>query len=223
MLGGLAQDPVWLYRNALLRALGTSIGIAAVAVAVGLGLGFVLVLLGRGRSPLARYPAVAFIELWRNTPLLVQLMWVHFALPLVTGLAMAPLTSGLVALSCNAGAYFAEILRAGVDAVPRGQWEAARALGLRPVPQWLRVIGPQVLRLVLPAAVNMTVSIFKGTTILSVLQVGEFVQVVTRVSNFTFRHVEVFTVALLAYIVLAALLDGAAGVLERRLRRGLPA
>jgi polar amino acid transport system permease protein len=148
-------------------------------------------------------------------------MWVHFALPFLTGVSTTPVQSGLIGLTLNAAANFAEIIRGGVNAIPREQWEAARAVGLRRPLVWRLVILPQVIRVVLPTLVNMTISIFKGTTIISILSVGELLQVVNRISNYTFKAVEIFTFAALVYLFVGLLLDAIARRIERRLKEGL--
>jgi His/Glu/Gln/Arg/opine family amino acid ABC transporter permease subunit len=219
-MSALIDNPLWRYRDALLSGLATSLMLAATAILLGLLVGTLLLTGARARQRTIRWLAVGFIEAWRNTPLFVQLIWVHFALPIATGVPLQPTTSGLIAMSCNAGAYFSETLRAGVEAVPRGQWEAGRSLGLSTYALWRTVVGPQVVRLVLPGAVNMAISVFKGTTLLSILQVGEFLEVVNRVSNFTFRHVEIFSAALVAYLIPASALDALARRLELRLAKG---
>lgn len=218
-LRALEPALIWEYRNALLAGLGMTLFLTVFGSIVGFGLGLVLAANTYSRFRAVRVLAEGFIEVWRNTPLLVQLMWVHFALPAVTRLPTTSLQSGLIALSLGASAYFAEIIRSGIGGVGPGQWEAGRALGLRERPLWMRVILPQAFRIVVPPLVSMVISIFKATTILSLLSISELMQVVTRISNFTFKPVEVFTFAALVYLALATAFDVAARRLERRFSR----
>jgi len=216
----LEPSLLWTYREALLFGVLTTLWLTAAAVSGALVIGTLLAILGRSQLKPVAWGVIAYVELWRNTPLLVQLMWVHFALPLVTGVATTPVQSGLLALTLNAAAYFTEIVRAGIEAVPRGQWEASRALGLAPRLIFRLVVLPQALRIMLPPLANMAISVFKGTTIVSILSVGELIQVTNRISNFTFKSVEVFTFAALVYLALGTLFDFGVRRLERRLRAG---
>lgn len=217
-----ALDPslLWTYREALLIGILTTLGLTLAAVAGALVLGTLLAILGRSQVRPVAWSVVAYVELWRNTPLLVQLMWVHFALPLLTGVATTPVQSALIALTLNAAAYFTEIVRGGIEAVPRGQWEASRALGLPPRLIFRFVVLPQALRIMLPPLANMAISVFKGTTIVSILSAGELIQVANRISNFTFKSVEVFTFAALVYLALGTVFDLGVRRLERRLKAG---
>lgn len=216
-------DPslIWTYRAALLQGLLITLGLTIFAVGVGGVLGVALAAASRSNSRAVRWASIVYVEFWRNTPLLVQLMWVHFALPFLTGVPTTPIQSGLIGLTLNAAANFAEIVRGGVNAVAHEQWEAARSVGLGRILVWRLVILPQVVRIVLPTLVNMTISIFKGTTIVSILSVGELLQIVNRISNYTFKAVEVFTFAALVYLLIGTVLDAAARRLESRLKEGL--
>jgi polar amino acid transport system permease protein len=149
-------------------------------------------------------------------------MWVHFALPVVTGVPTTSVQSGLLALTLGASAYFAEIIRGGINSIPRGQWEAGRALGLTGQPLWFRVVLPQAFRIMVPPLVNMVISIFKATTILSLLAIPDLMQVATRISNFTFKPIEVFTFAALIYLLLGTAFDLTARRIERRFIRPGP-
>lgn len=173
------------------------------------------------QSPIAplRWLVVGFVEIFRNTPLLVQLVWIHFALPLVTGISTTALQSGVIGITLQASAYFTEIVRAGIEAVPRGQLEAAYALGLPARTRWLRVVLPPATRTMIPPLVNLTISFFKATAILSVLQVSELMTVTNRISNVTFKPIELFTAAALIYFIFGYAMSRATLRLERVLQR----
>jgi polar amino acid transport system permease protein len=109
-----------------------------------------------------------------------------------------------------------EVIRAGIDAVPKGQWEASRALGLGPGIIWLRVILPQALRIILPPLANTMVSLLKGTAILSILAVAELMRATTRISTHTARPVELFTVAAIIYFLVGLATVRVFAWLERR-------
>jgi polar amino acid transport system permease protein len=163
-----------------------------------------------------RLPIMAFVDVVRFTPLLVQAVWIHFALPALTGYSMSATTSGLIALTLHVSAYVSEIMRAGILAVPRGQWEAARALGLRPASVFRKVILPQVWPLVLPPLANVSVATFKLTAILSILAIDDLMKVASRINTFEFRPLEIFTGVAAVYLVLGLVLAWIAQRVERR-------
>jgi polar amino acid transport system permease protein len=210
---------IWEYRFALLNGLGMTLFLTVFGSIGGLLLGLLLAVGAFSRFAPMRGTIIGFVEVWRNTPLLVQLMWVHFALPVVTRMPTTSVQSGLLALTLGASAYFAEIIRGGINAVPKGQWEAGRALGLAGRPLWLRVVLPQAFRIMVPPLVNMVISIFKATTILSLLAIPDLMQVATRISNFTFKPVEIFTFAALVYLLLGTAFDLTARRIERHFSR----
>ena len=211
----------WRYLPALLGGLSVNIALTVLSfVGGGIVLGSLLALACLSGRRLLRWPSIVFIELWRSTPLLVQAIWVHFAMPQLTGIATTPFQSGLIALICNVGAYGSEIIRGGILGVPHGQFEAARALGLPRAVMWLRVVAPQALRLALPPLVGTVLSIFKATAILSVLAISDLLKTTVRLSSYTFHPVELYTTAALLALVVGLVITAVGDVTERRLRRG---
>lgn len=219
-IGGLDFSAIWLYRYPLLVGLGVTLLLTAVAAVSGLVTGTVFAI--GSQSPIAplRWLIVAFVEVFRDTPMLVQLMWIHFALPLLTGINTTPAVSGVICIALHASAYFTELMRGGIQAVPRSQWEAAFALGIPAWTRWTRVILPQAIRIALPPLVSLIISFFKATAILSVLQVGELMSVASRISNATFRPIEMFSFVALVYFVIGYGMSRGALLLEGRLARG---
>lgn len=215
-LSSLDFSVPWEYRWQLLRGAGMTMYLATFSSIIGLMLGIVLAIIIRSGHPVAKYIALAYVEFFRNTPLLVQLIWIHFVLPLITGINTTPLTSGLIALTLNVTAYFCEIARAGINSVPKGQWEAASALGLHWVPVWGKVILPQALRVMIPPLANMVINIFKATAILSILAVDDLMRIAIRIANSTFKPVEMITAAALIYLVMGSVLAFGADALERK-------
>lgn len=206
----------WEYRWQLIEGAGTTIYLATFASVVGLILGVFLAVIIQSGHKATKYVSLAYVEFFRNTPLLVQLTWIHFVLPSATGINTSPLTSGLIALTLNVTAYFCEIARAGINSVPKGQWEASAALGLHWLPIWWKVILPQALRVMIPPLANMVINIFKATAILSVLAVDDLMRVAIRISNSTFKPVEMITAAALIYLVMGSVLAFGADAVERK-------
>ncbi len=221
----LSLDFSWLPRFSvpLLWGLWTTVwlGVLAFAMAVPAGL---LLAVGRTRGGWwLRLPIMALVDVIRFTPLLVQAVWIHFALPAVTGQSLSPSASGLVALTLHVSAYVCEIMRAGITSIPTGQWEAARALGLRPRRIFRLVVLPQVWPLVLPPLANVAVGTFKLTAILGIIAVTDLTRAANRVNTFLFKPLEVYSVVALIYLALGLLLALVAWQVERRFaapRRG---
>jgi His/Glu/Gln/Arg/opine family amino acid ABC transporter permease subunit len=186
----------------LATAAGMTIAVTAAALACGLVIGILLAILLELRIGFFRYVLNAYIEIWRNTPLIVQLFWVHFGLPMVTGISTTALQSGLLALTLQSSAYLADIARAGIQAVPRGQWDAAMALSLPARTKWLEVILPQALKIMIPPLGNLAVSFLNGSALLGVLNVGELMTVSARISDYTSKPIEIMTVVALLYLAI---------------------
>ncbi|QIG47363.1 amino acid ABC transporter permease [Nordella sp. HKS 07] len=213
---------VWKYLPVLIAGIGTNILLTAIGfICGGVIVGTLLALANLSPRPLIRWPAWIFVEFWRSTPLLVQAIWVHFAVPGITGISMTPFQSGSIALIFNVAAYCSEIIRGGISAIGKGQFEAAKALGLGFYPTWRLVILPQAVRLMLPPLVGTTISIFKATMILSVLAIDDLMRTASRLSSNTFQPVEVYTAAALLAFVVGAAITFAGFAAEKRLKRGM--
>ena len=207
LLLSLDFSVVWEYRQVLLKGLLVTLALTACAAVAGLLSGIVLAIACQSNIAPLRWIVIAFVEIWRNTPLLVQLIWIHFALPLVTGINTTALESGVIGITLQAAAYFTEIVRAGIDSVPKGQWEAAYSLALPSWIRWTRIILPPAIRTMIPPLVNLTISFFKGTAILSILHVSELMTVTNRISNVTFKPVELFSFIAVLYFVVGILMS----------------
>lgn len=219
-LTSLDFTAVWKFREALAWGLWTTIWMAVAGFAIAVP-GGLLLALGRLRGAWwLRGLILGFVDVIRFTPLLVQAVWIHFALPAVTGVSTSVTQSGLIALSLHVSAYVCEIMRAGIVAIPKGQWEAARAMGLRPRPIFRLVILPQVWPLVLPALANVAVSTLKLTSILSIIAIDDLLKVANRINASAYRPLEIFTAAALIYLAVGLVLAWGAARLERRYGAG---
>lgn len=204
-----------LYPGPLLRGLLVTIEISTFALGVALAAGLLGALLRLSPSPVGRGLSRAYVELIRNTPLLVQLYLFYFVLGPILGLqreAVAVLCLGLFE-----GAFAAEIIRAGVLSVPGGQAEAARSLGLREGPTYRFVILPQALRIVLPPLASLAVSTIKHSAIISVIAVFDLTNEGRSIIADTFLTFEVWLTVAGLYLALTISLSAATSLLERRL------
>ncbi|MHC9296346.1 ectoine/hydroxyectoine ABC transporter permease subunit EhuD [Mycobacterium sp. LTG2003] len=180
-------------------------------------LGLVLALMRRVGNRAVSTTVWAFIEFVRSTPLLVQIFFFFFVLPSV-GLKFDPLTTGIIAIGLHYSTYTAEVYRAGIEAVPVGQWEAATALNLPRRRTWTAVILPQAIPRVLPALGNYTISMLKETPLLLTIGVLDVVGVANQAGSQAFRYVEPMTIAGVLFLVLSYSASLLVRWLERRVR-----
>ena len=179
--------------------------ISALAILISFPCGLVGALMRISGSPLLRALGTGYVEVVRNIPLLVVLYVLFYALP-VYGVPLNAFTAGVLGLSINSIAFTIEIFRGGFAAIPAGQHEAARALGLGPVQSLLLVIIPQVFRIVLPTLGNQVVSVVLGSAQASIIGVTELTYQTQSIGSATFRYFELFTMAALFYILCAQLI-----------------
>ena len=210
---------VYKYRLPLLKGLGMTLTLTAITVVVGYVSGILLAILYQIPFKPLRWVITVHVEIWRNTPLLVQLFWVHFALPAVTGVSTSVFVSGIIAMSLQASAYLTEIARAGIDAVPKGQWEAAHSLALPAPTVWFTVVLPQAMKIMIPPLANTAISFFKASTVLSLISVGELMTISNTIANYTFKQIEVLTAVGVVFFVLGYAFSGLTYKLENVLQR----
>ena len=214
-LGELDFLKLWIYRYAILQGIGVTLLLTGLSVVIGLLAGVALAVgLQIPIRPL-RWLIQAYIEIFRNTPLVLQLFWIHFAMPVLTGVSTTPFQTGLIAMTLQSAAYLADIAGAGIDAVHKGQWDAAAALGFTTHARWLDIILPQALRIMIPPLANIAVGYFKSSAILSLLSVGELMTVASRIAQHSFRPIETFTVVGMIYLALGAVFSSFTYRLER--------
>lgn|SRR5689334_6537724 len=186
----------------LLRGLVVTVELWAIAFVIGLSLGFVVSLARISGRAWINTPAIAYVEVFRNTPVLVQLIWFYYAFPIVLGQQLSPFTAATLALILNTSAYCAEIFRSGIVSIARGQWEAAKAIGMTRSVTMRRIILPQVLKRMLPAFTNRGIELAKVTSLASLLAVQEIMYEGRLLSSTYYRPLEILTVVALVYFVL---------------------
>jgi polar amino acid transport system permease protein len=206
---------IWRFRVAIGQGILNTVLLTAISVALGGVIGTLAAIGSQLRYKPARWMITAYLEIFRNTPLLLQLFWIHFALPRLTGVSTSPFESGLIAMSLQSSAYLADVVRSGVEAIPRGQWEAAAALGLTKRITWVKIVLPQAFKIVIPPLANIAVGYFKSSAMLSLLSVGELMTVATRIAQYSFKPIETYTVVGIVYLVLGAIFSNLTFRLER--------
>ncbi|CTQ58579.1 amino acid ABC transporter permease [Roseibium album] len=195
---------IWDNRDILFEGLMNTLLISGISIPVGILIGVFVCLLRISRSRLLRWPAIVFIELMRNIPLLIIIFMVFYALPFY-GIRLSGLTTGLICLSVYGGAYFAEVFRGGVEAISQGQFDAAKALGLKYGFYMRRVIFPQIYQYVFPPGTNIALTMIKETSLLSMITVAELTYAASDINGRTFTPVETFATIAVIYWMLSTL------------------
>jgi len=193
---------VWQHRDALVRATGTTILLTIATMAIALPCGIIVAMLRLYAWKPIRALATAYVELFRNLPLILVVFWAFYVLPILTGLGLSPLATGLAALALNVTAYNAETFRAGINSIRRGQLDAAMALGMSRAQALRRIVLPQASRRILPVLASTWVSLFKDTSLVSVIAVTELAYVAMQIRAQTFRVLEMLTAMAAIYWLL---------------------
>ena len=205
------------YRDLLLAGIGITVLLSILAMAAAVVVGMVLCLGTLSRWRVLRAVSVLLVEFFRNTPILVQLIWVHYALPDIIGLKFDAFTSSLVALTMQSSGYLAEEYRAGIESIERGQVEAAASLGLSRFRVMRHVVLPQALMRMLPGILNQFVTCFKSTSIVSVIAVPDLMYQAGLIVSATYVAMPVYTFVALVYFLLVWGVSHLVRVLARRL------
>ena len=186
---------------------------AVLSISIGLVTGQMLM----SKRVWLRVPARVYVDFFRLTPILFQIVAIFFLIPIVFEISMPAFTSGVIALSLNYGAFFAEVFRAGVQSIDKGQWEAADAMGISRFRTLVRIVYPQALRRMLPPITNMLIGLTKDTSLISVIGVAELFNTAQNVGAGTFRQIEVLLLVSLFYLVINLPLALNAERLNRRM------
>lgn len=215
---------IWDWRFAasivpeILRGLGVTLLAVALGMSIALILGLVWTLARRSRLRLVAWPVVGLVEFVRSTPLLVQIFFLFYVFPSM-GIVLSPLVAGVLALGIHYSCYTSEVYRAGINAIARGQWDAARALNFSRWQTYRYAILPQAIPPIIPALGNYLIAMFKDAPLLSAITVLEILQRAKIIGNETFRYLEPFTIVGVIFLILSLLSGLAVSRLERRWKR----
>ncbi len=190
------------YTHLFLVGIGTTLAYTVGTVLLGLLIGLVLGLARLSRSWIVNVPLVAFIEVFRCTPLLVQIIWFYYALPVILGVQIPAVVAAVLVLSLYTGAFYAEIFRGGIVSIEAGQWDAARALGLRRGQVMRCVVLPQAVRRMVPPFMNQSIIQLKNTSLVSTIAVPDLLYQGTLITADTYKPLEVYTVVAVIYFAL---------------------
>ncbi|MCW8205520.1 amino acid ABC transporter permease [Verminephrobacter aporrectodeae subsp. tuberculatae] len=205
------------YAGLIGRGLLVTIAFTLSTVLAGLVLGLAVAVVRTNAPRWLHVPVIGYVELFRCTPLLVQLVWMYYALPVLVGVEMSPAMACFLALSLYAGSFYAEVFRGGIEAVDRAQWEAGMAVGMRRGRIFRRIVLPQAVRMMIPAFINQTVLQLKNTSLVSTIAVGDLLYQGAVITAALYRPLEVYTVIAVLYFAVLYPLTVVAQRVERRL------
>ncbi len=210
-------DVIFRNWNLLAAGLLNTLTITGISLVFGVALGLVLALARLSRFPILSWPATGIVDFFRITPPLVQLFWFFFAFPILFNVAMTPFIAAVLTFSVQSSAFFAEVFRAGINSIERGQWEGARAIGMSQSQAMRRIILPQAIKRMIPAFLERSIELLKATAIVSTVSYADLLFQANDMSQRTFRPLEIFTTVAIIYFVLVFVISQVVEWLERRL------
>jgi polar amino acid transport system permease protein len=203
----------------LLGGLKITLIVTAASLLLAFVIGLVVGMMRLSKLRILSIPASAFVLVLRNTPLLVQLIWVYYCLPIIFGIDLAPVTSCIVALALHGGAYTAEIVRSGIQSIDPGQMEAAKSIGLTYIQAMQKIILPQTFRRITPPLANEGITLLKYSSLVSTLGVADLTYNAQVIATTTFRPLEIYSALAIEYFVLCSILQYATYRLELHLAK----
>lgn len=201
------------YFSLIIEGLGMTLLLSLLTVVFGAILGFVICLMTMSKNKIIKYIGTAYVEVVRGVPLLLQLFVIYLAMPNT----VSKFISATLALIINSGAYVSEIFRAGIQAVDKGQTEAARSLGMNKTQTMIRIILPQAIKNILPAVGNEYVTVIKETSLASSFYLGELMTVQSLIGTATYLYLDAYIVVAIFYFISTFTLSKLIKMLERRL------
>lgn len=217
---------IQVYGVMLLESMGNTLLLCGLSLLVAMVIGLIIALFNVGKNRVLNLIGTIFVDAVRGVPLIVLAYFVYFGVPQaakmlgVSGFRLSALSAGIVALSMNCGAYMAEIIRAGIESVDKGQMEASRSLGLSYGKSMRLIVIPQAIRTMIPSIINQFIITLKDTSILSVIGFPELVNTGKNVAGNTFLNLQVWAIVGVMYMVVIITLSKIAKRVERRLKRG---
>ncbi|WP_394283205.1 amino acid ABC transporter permease [Frisingicoccus sp.] len=214
------------YGNMLLSSLGNTLLLTLLALIFAMIIGLIFALMNVGKNRVFNFIGTVYVDAVRGVPLIVLAYFIYFGVPQgikmigFTNFKLPALQAGVIALSMNCGAYMAEIIRAGIESVDKGQMEAARSLGLPYGTSMRRVVLPQAIRTMIPSIINQFIITLKDTSILSVIGFPELTNMGKTISGNTFKSLQTWAVVGIMYMVVIVTLSRVAKYIERRIKRG---
>ena len=205
------------YQNVIWYGLWITVVVSVVSLGIGAAIGLLACIGKLTERGVGYHMASGFIDFFRTVPEVVIIFWVYYCLPILMGITISAEACGIIALSLFAGAFLAEIFRAGVLAVPHGQVEASHALGIPTYHMWRKIILPVAVRRMVPAFMNFLTDLVKASALLSAIGISELFYQASVLGNTTYRHMEFFTAIAVLYFAIIFPISVYARRAERRL------
>ena len=207
------------YFPAMMMGLAVTLKVSAISELVGIAVGLVVALCRLSTFMPLRYLAVAYIDFLRGIPVLVMLLWVYYGFSILFGLNLSEMEAAVIGLGCSYAAYIAEIFRSGIQAIPVGQREAGRTLGLARWQVMAYVVLPQAVRIIIPPMGNTVISMLKDSSLVAIIAVSDLMRQTMVAASETFRPFELYAAAAIIYYILTFTTARLVTVVERRLDR----
>lgn len=207
------------YADVFLQGALVTLGLTLLAILGGTIIGVCVGLMRKSQNHIVAFSACAYTELFRALPILVLLIWIYYVLPLVSGIRLSSFVAACIALSINLSAYIAETIRSGIEAIPKTQYESGITLGLSPSQVMVRIMFPQMFRIVLPNMLGLYITQLKNSSLASIIAVNELLHRSNIVISNTYRPLEVYTAVAFLYLAMILPATACAHILEERMSR----
>ena len=202
----------------LISGLTTTIYISIVSIVLAMIIGLIVALPSLSNNKFLTYFNIAYVEIVRAIPLLVLILWIYYGLPIMLGVSFSPFVSGIIALTISESAFQAEIFRAGINSINKGQHEVAGSLGMNFVKKMRLVILPQAIKVVLPALGNQFVYVLKMSSLVSIIGIADLTRKANELVTTTYRPLEIYTFLILEYLILIFIVSYFVRKLENKLK-----
>jgi His/Glu/Gln/Arg/opine family amino acid ABC transporter permease subunit len=203
----------------LISGISITIYISVISIILAMFIGLVVALPSLSNNKFLSYFNIAYVEIVRAIPLLVLILWIYYGLPIMTGISFSPFVSGIIALTISESAFQAEIFRAGINSINKGQYEVANSLGMNFWKKMRLVILPQAIKVVLPALGNQFVYVLKMSSLVSIIGIADLTRKANELVVTTYRPLEIYTFLILEYLILILIVSYFVRRLERQLER----
>ena len=203
----------------LISGITITLYISVISIILAMIIGLVVALPSLSNNKFLSYFNIAYVEIVRAIPLLVLILWIYYGLPIMTGISFSPFVSGIIALTISESAFQAEIFRAGINSINKGQYEVANSLGMNFWKKMRLVILPQAIKVVLPALGNQFVYVLKMSSLVSIIGIADLTRKANELVVSTYRPLEIYTFLILEYLILILIVSYFVRKLEKKLER----
>lgn len=210
---------VWKYKEALLKATLVTLELTILVCILGTILGFTIALLQQTKNRWLTIPIRIYVDVIRGIPLLILLLWLYYCIPIFTGIKISSFLTALIGLSINVSPFISEIVRSGIESIPKGQYESSKILGFTKTQTMIRIIIPQAIKQMIPNLVSMYITMLKFSSFASIIAVNELLHSANVLISNTYKPLEIYTTIAIMYVIMVIPLTYFAEFLEKRLEK----